>query len=84
MLWVRVLPGLRLLPEEVFMDAHKKKENKIAGFVKESYAELRKVVWPSREDVIGSVKVVVVSTVIIAAVLGLIDVLLLLGVQALF
>ena len=58
--------------------------NKVVQFVKESYAELRKVSWPSREDVISSVKVVIISTVIIAAVLGLVDVLLLLGVQAIF
>jgi preprotein translocase subunit SecE len=58
--------------------------NKIVQFVKESYAELRKVVWPSRDDVVSSVKVVIVSTVLIAAVLGLVDVLLLLGVQAIF
>jgi preprotein translocase subunit SecE len=58
--------------------------NKIVQFVRESYAELRKVVWPSREDVISSVKVVIVSTIIIAAALGLVDVLLLLGVQAIF
>ena len=57
---------------------------KIVQFVKESYAELRKVIWPSREDVISSVKVVIISTIIIAAVLGLIDVLLLLGVQTIF
>ena len=58
--------------------------NKIVQFVKESYAELRKVIWPGREDVISSVKVVIISTVIIAAVLGLVDFLLLLGVQAIF
>ena len=57
---------------------------KIVQFVKESYAELRKVIWPSREDVISSVKVVIISTVIIGAVLGLVDVLLLLGVRAIF
>jgi preprotein translocase subunit SecE len=62
----------------------KKKDNKLVQFVKESYAELRKVVWPSREDVISSVKVVIVSTVIIAVVLGLIDLVLLMGVQAIF
>jgi preprotein translocase subunit SecE len=66
------------------METTKKKGNKLVAFAKESYAELRKVVWPSKEDVISSVKVVIVSTVIIAAVLGLIDVLLLLGVQAIF
>ena len=57
---------------------------KLIQFIKESYAELRKVVWPSREDVISSVKVVIISTVIFAAILGLVDVLLLLGVQAIF
>ncbi|MDR1319356.1 MAG: preprotein translocase subunit SecE [Treponema sp.] len=57
---------------------------KIVQFIKESYAELRKVIWPSREAVISSVKVVIVSTLIIAAVLGLVDFLLLLGVQAIF
>jgi preprotein translocase subunit SecE len=57
---------------------------KIVQFIKECYAELRKVVWPSRDDVISSVKVVIISTLIIAAVLGLVDVLLLLGVQAIF
>jgi preprotein translocase subunit SecE len=57
---------------------------KIIQFFKESYAELRKVVWPGRDDVISSVKVVVVSTVIIAAILGLIDMLLLMGIRRLF
>ena len=57
---------------------------KIVQFVKESYAELRKVIWPGRDDVVSSVKVVIISTVIIAAVLGLVDFLLLLGVQAIF
>jgi preprotein translocase subunit SecE len=57
---------------------------KLVQFIKESYAELRKVIWPSREDVISSVKVVIVSTLIIAAALGLVDVLLLFGIRAIF
>jgi preprotein translocase subunit SecE len=57
---------------------------KVIQFIKESYAELKKVVWPGRDDVVSSVKVVIISTVIVAAVLGLIDVVLLLGVRALF
>lgn len=48
---------------------------KIIGFFKECGAELRKVVWPSRADVISSVKVVIISTVIIAAILGVLDIL---------
>ena len=57
---------------------------KIVQFIKESYAELRKVIWPGRDDVISSVKVVIISTIIIAAVLGLVDVLLLFGIKAIF
>ena len=57
---------------------------KIIQFIKESYAELRKVIWPGRDDVISSVKVVIISTLIIAAILGLIDLLLLMGIRALF
>ena len=47
---------------------------KVLGFFKECGAELRKVVWPTRDDVLASVKVVVVSTVAVAIVLGLLDV----------
>jgi preprotein translocase subunit SecE len=57
---------------------------KVIQFVKESYAELKKVIWPGKDDVINSVKVVIISTVIIAAILGLIDMLLLLGIKAVF
>jgi preprotein translocase subunit SecE len=58
--------------------------NKLVQFVKESYAELRKVIWPSKEDVVSSVKVVIISTILVAAVLGLVDVLLLFGIRAVF
>jgi preprotein translocase subunit SecE len=57
---------------------------KIVQFFKDSYAELRKVVWPTREDVIASTKVVLVSTVIMAAVLGFIDYLLVVGIDVIF
>jgi preprotein translocase subunit SecE len=57
---------------------------KAIQFIKESYAELKKVIWPGRDDVISSVKVVIISTVIVAAILGLIDFLLLLGIRAIF
>ena len=57
---------------------------KIIQFFKESYAELRKVVWPGRDDVISSVKVVLISTIVVAAVLGVIDMLLLFGINSIF
>ncbi len=58
--------------------------SKIVQFFKDSYAELRKVVWPSREDVVASTKVVIVSTVIVAFCLGLLDFLLVRGIDLLF
>ena len=46
---------------------------KVVQFFKESKAELKKVVWPTKEDVISSIKVVIISTIIVALVLGLLD-----------
>lgn len=46
---------------------------KINNFFREVKVELKKVVFPSREEVIGSTKVVVVLVLIIAVFLGMID-----------
>ena len=42
-------------------------------FFRESKAELKKVVWPSRDDVVSSIKVVIISTIVVAVILGLLD-----------
>jgi preprotein translocase subunit SecE len=49
---------------------------KIKNFFKEVKIELKNVVFPGKDEVIGSTKVVIVLTVIIAAFLGIIDLLL--------
>ena len=49
---------------------------KIKNFFREVKIELKKVVFPSREEVIGSTKVVVVLVLIVAVFLGLIDLIL--------
>ena len=46
---------------------------KVFQFFKESRAELKKVVWPTKEDVFSSIKVVIISTIIMAIILGLLD-----------
>lgn len=46
---------------------------RIFQFFRESYAELRKVSWPSREEVGNSTRIVLISVALIALVLGLID-----------
>jgi preprotein translocase subunit SecE len=57
---------------------------KVIGFFRECGAELKKVVWPTRDDVISSVKVVLVSTVVIAVVLGALDMLFTAGMRLVF
>ena len=57
---------------------------KIVSFFKECVAELKKVVWPGKDDVIASVKVVLISTVIIAVILGLLDLLFVTGMNFIF
>jgi preprotein translocase subunit SecE len=46
---------------------------KMMTFFRECGAELKKVVWPSRTDVISSVKVVLVSIIVVALILGTLD-----------
>ena len=57
---------------------------RIIKFFRESYAELRKVAWPSREEVASSTKVVLVSVSLIALALGLIDFLLFQAIDLVF
>jgi preprotein translocase subunit SecE len=57
---------------------------RIIQFFRESYAELRKVAWPSREEVASSTKVVLVSVSLIALALGLIDFLLFQAIDLVF
>ena len=48
--------------------------SKVIQFFRESKAELKKVVWPTKDDVISSIKVVIISTIVVAVVLGLLDI----------
>ena len=57
---------------------------KIVNFFKESFSELKKVVWPSRSEVASSTKVVIVSVIIFALVLGAVDFLLIMGIDIIF
>lgn len=57
---------------------------KIIRFFKECGAELKKVVWPTRSDVVSSVKVVLISTVVVAVILGLLDLLFVTGMNLVF
>ena len=46
---------------------------KIFTFLKESKAELKKVNWPSKEEVLTSTRIVIISILVVAGVIALID-----------
>lgn len=57
---------------------------RIVQFFKDSFAELKKVQWPSREEVSSNTKVVLVSVFLFALLFGVVDFLLLQGVDLVF
>ena len=57
---------------------------KIFRFCKECVAELKKVSWPSMSEVLSSVRVVTVSIVVLALILGALDFLLMGGYSYVF
>ncbi|MFH1030296.1 MAG: preprotein translocase subunit SecE [bacterium] len=49
------------------------KENPLIRYTKESYIELKKVVWPSKKDIKNHTLVVIALSLALAAFLGLLD-----------
>lgn len=45
----------------------------IREFIRETQQELKKVSWPTREELLGSTWVVIVTTFLLAAFIGVID-----------
>ncbi|CAG0949909.1 Protein translocase subunit SecE [Gammaproteobacteria bacterium] len=50
-----------------------RKENRITQYVRETRAELRKVVWPTREEAINLTGIVVSTIVLMSIFFGAID-----------
>ena len=57
---------------------------RIIQFFKDSYAELRKVTWPSKDEVLASTRVIILVILLVALLLGVIDVVLFQGIDFLF
>jgi len=47
--------------------------SKIMGFVNEVRAELKRVSWPTRDELVGATTVVCILVIIFAAILGAMD-----------
>ena len=56
---------------------------KIGRYFKESFAEM-KISWPGRTEVLQSAKIVIISTIAFALILGLVDFILLRGLYLIF
>ncbi|OGO41514.1 MAG: preprotein translocase subunit SecE [Chloroflexi bacterium RBG_16_57_9] len=48
-------------------------QNRLVRYIRETRSELRKVVWPTREEWINLTAIVTAVTVAMSALLGLID-----------
>ena len=59
----------------------KKSGNRIVRFFKEVKSEMKKVVWPSRKQVIKNTLIVIASVVIIGVVIWALDMLFSLGIE---
>ncbi|MBQ0072444.1 MAG: preprotein translocase subunit SecE [Spirochaetales bacterium] len=46
---------------------------KLGRYIKECWLELKKVSWPNREVVVNYTWIIIVSTIVFAIVLGLVD-----------
>ncbi len=57
---------------------------KFFRYLKDCFREMKRVSWPSRKEVVHSTRVVVISTIIVAVILGLVDWLLLRGALLVF
>ena len=57
---------------------------KVKRFFKEVVAELRKVTWPTRDELIGSTIVTIVVSLVVAIFIGIVDRILAFAVQAIF
>ena len=57
---------------------------KLFRYFKECRLEMKKVAWPNKATIISSTKIVLVTTVVFAVLLGLTDFLLLKAVSLLF
>jgi len=57
---------------------------KIKKFFKEVHAELRKVTWPTKEELIGSTIVTIVVSLVVALFIGVVDRILTLVIRSIF
>lgn len=68
----------------VYFGGHKKMFKKIVNFLNEMKIEFKKVNWSTKEELAGSTTVVIITTLLLALFVGLIDALLSAAVTLIF
>jgi len=58
--------------------------NKAQKYLKETSAELRKMTWPTKDELIGSTIVTVVVSIIVSIFIGIVDRILTFGITSIF
>jgi preprotein translocase subunit SecE len=57
------------------------KNNRLVRYIRDSYAEMKKVTWPTRKETIKITIVVIIISLSVAAFLGLLDYIFSLGIK---
>jgi preprotein translocase subunit SecE len=57
----------------VALTATRPRENRVTTFLRDTYEELRKVVWPTPAELYRYTVVVIVTVVVISSFIGLVD-----------
>ena len=57
---------------------------KIVKFLKEIQGELRKVTWPTKDELVGSTIVTIVVSLVVAIFIGIVDRIFVLVIQSIF
>ena len=55
------------------MTATRPRENRVTTFLRDTYEELRKVVWPTPAELYRYTVVVIVTVIVISGFIGLVD-----------
>lgn len=66
-------PGRRERRGEQTREESGRRVNKLIGFIKEAREELKRVNWPTRQELVESTKVVIVASILLAVFIGVLD-----------
>jgi preprotein translocase subunit SecE len=67
--WLRILSGIAVVAISLFLMSKTMKGKWVISFIRDSRAELKKVIWPKREETIQTTWVVALMVIVLALLL---------------